>query len=544
MKYVNDLLINSSAMLPIAYASWIFQGDEVFVSERLKIIINASSNFIEPGTFVKIIRKTFGSFLDTAVKKISSHDAVRNEYSSTSKVGNTCFVLKLVFDQGKQIYVFTVTEVLHENKKKEGKDSAKFEEVLDVLPAYIWKKNKYSQITYCNKTYADALEVTKEYVVANNIKLVTFGDNTVADQNWYITAKSRKSIRHVVIGGSRRFLSITETPFAGTGDSIGVAIDITDMEELQREYSNYKRQTEETFDNISVPVAIFDANTVLIFANSAIIKLFSIEGLDLFNSCKFSDVMDHLINNESIITTSDILRYKSEITRLFQTITDPYHATVNFRNGKTMNVTISPNRGGGLIFMFEDLSSEIALRREIKSISAVQAEILEHLSEGVLIFGGDNRIKILNSVISEIWSYPEQTTTFFEMHVKKFFELRSDFFVSTAEFELFISKLVDMSTKRIIFSGKIILSSGKTISYFCTPLPEGLNLVKFSDITEIVSLQGMLQEKNSIISQVDKLKTTLISNISSELQSPLKTICGFTEILCNQYFGKLNEKQF
>jgi signal transduction histidine kinase len=543
MKYINDLLVNSSAILPIAYASWIFHGDEVFVSDKLSAIIDTTCNLVEPDAFVKLMRKVFGSFLDVAIEKISKPNAIRNEYSSAMEIDSNCVTLKLIFDKSKQIYMFTVSDTLRKNEKKAEQSLVEMKEILDNLPIYIWKKNKDSRMMYCNKMYANALGVTKECVTTNNMDLISPNENATVNRKLCIT-KQQESVKSIVINGSRRLLSIMEIPFVDSGDFIGIAMDITDKKELQKEYTDYKLQTEETLNNSSVPIAIFDKNTLLVFANLAIIKLFSIEKLDLFNNCKFSDVMDHLINNESIMTTSDILKYKSKIIKLFQTITDPYHATVNLRNGKTLNVAISPNREGGLIFMFEDLTNEIALKREINSMSTVHAEILEHLSDGVLVFGGDNKIRISNSVINEIWNCPDQITDFFEMHIKNFFELKSGLFASITELELFISKLIDTSTKRIIFSGKITLSNEKTISYFCAPLPEGLNLVKFSDITDIINLERTLRERNNAISQVDKLKAKLISNISNELQSPLKTICGFTEILCNQYFGKMNEKQF
>jgi signal transduction histidine kinase len=507
-RRIRNLLVDSSFILPIAYAVWEFQGDEVFVSDRLKQMLSYDSNFVDPYDFVKLMQKSFGSFLQTALKKISQDYTDKLYYSSTINILGEDFVLKLLFNQDKQFYLLLIDNA---KKSEIKKNDSELEKILDALPVYVWQKDKDLKITYCNKAYASAVESTRDYVVANNIKLISPSrkDSIYVDQSLY-SSKPKKLNERVVINGERRLLQITETPFIADNLSTGIAIDITDKEELQKEYDRYKKQTEETLDNISVPIAIFDEKTVLVFANEAMIKLFSVEGLDLYKNCKFSDLIDHFLSNGSIIAVTDALEYKGKVTKLFSTIVEPYHASVNLRNGDTMSVTISPNRGGGLIFMFEDISDRVALKREVSSISAVQKETLDHLKEGVVVFGSDNRAKITNPSL---------------------------------DLQLLISRLISMFEQRKGFSDTMTLSSGKTINYSYVPLPAGLNLVRFLDVTDSANLEKILKEKTEIVSQISKLKSSLVANISYEVAAPLNTITGFSEILYNKYFGDLNEKQ-
>lgn len=535
MNDMQNLLIESGLGLPLSFAIWRSEGSEVLVSNSLKSLILANSNIIDTYTFIRLAQKTFGSFLNSASEKLESGC---DHYSSTIILSGHSYRLSLTFNEAKGIYTF----VANKASEPEGKNSKQdIEKILDSIPIYIWQKDRNLQITYCNDAYAKAVDSTKERVVTENTKLIPNKRRCSGypDQNPY-SSKAKKTLEHVVINGSRRLLSVVESPFLQNNKSVGLAIDITEQEEVERSYKSYKKQTEEILNNISVPIATFDADTVLIFANSALIKLFSLEGLDLYGNCKLSDIMDYLISNGTTIASQDIHKYRDDAMKLFQTIIEPHCSLINLRNGNTMAVTISPNQVGGLIFSFEDITDKIALKREVNSISAIQIDTLNHLSEGVIVFGADNRIKIINSAAREIWETEQKSEG---DHIIDFFHSAEKLFDSGSEAKLLGSKLINAAIQRVEFSETIKLSSGRTINCSYVPLPDGLNLARFLDISDGANLEKALKEKNDIVSQIDKLKSNLISNTSYELRAPLQTIKGFAEILLNDYFGKLNDKQ-
>ena len=534
------VLTDVSPFLPLPFAVWKSGYDEVFVSDKLRIMLSVNQNIVDAYSFVKSMQKVFGTFLNTAVEKI---ELGRTEYSASVALSEAKeYTLNLKFYAEKETYVFTVQETEKNDdthQKSASKiDASELDKILDFLPVYVWQKNRNLQVTYCNEAYAKALEASKDYVIANNVKLISASRRGVyVDQSLYST-KPKKNTEHVVINGSRRLLSIEETPFTKDGKSTGVAIDITDKEEIETNFRNYQKHTEEVFNNISVPVAIFDANTILVFANQAIIRMFSVAEVDIYKNYKFADIMNYLLTRGSIIASEDILKYKAKAKELFQEVIEPHCTTIHLTNGNVLSVTITPNHSGGLVFVFEDITDKVQLERKVNSVSSIYRKTLDAFSEGAIILESDSKIKIANKVALDLWRREK-----IEAYIGDFFQNSSQLLTADSKIQLMDTSLLAMISERVAFSKQLQFLSGETIRCEYMPLPDGLGIMRFVNISDTVNLTKTIEEKKVITEQIDRLKSNLISNISHEMHASIQTIAGFADILCNKYFGELSGQQ-
>lgn len=92
---------------------------------------------------------------------------------------------------------------------------------------------------------------------------------------------------------------------------------------------------------------------------------------------------------------------------------------------------------------------------------------------------------------------------------------------------------------------RLRIKTGDEIEALCESFNNMTKSLKFSD--QKLRMQAeKLQIRNEQLEQVNRLnslKSEFLANTSHELRTPLNSIIGFSEILGDQTFGKLNEKQ-
>lgn len=419
---------------------------------------------------------------------------------------------------------------------------------LDQLPSPLWMRNAQTEITWCNRAYAQAVDTTPATVIAEQrelpLKIAKKGGGEPGPQlaqQALDSGQPESAQGHIILRGSRRLMDIQEIPFSAARMTLGFARDISREEELETGQKRYASANNELLEQLGTAIGIFDSAQKLEFYNSAFSQLWQLEDVYLNSRPKLGDLMEKLREARRLPEQADFKKYKQGWINMFTGLISPHDEMLYLPDGTALRMLVVPHPMGGLMMTFEDVTSRLELESSYNTLIAVQKETLDNLAEGVSVYGGDGRLKLWNPSFARLWNFnPEELEG--EPHINRLAEKMKARF-SAKSWDKSREAIMMQSLDRNIHEGKMTCADGSQIAYSTVPLPDGGVLVTHVDITDKMRVENALREKNAALEQAERLKLDFLANVSYQLRTPLNAIMGFAEILDNEYFGTLTGRQ-
>ena len=170
------------------------------------------------------------------------------------------------------------------------------EALLDTLPVPVWLRDDALRLSYCNAAYAGAVDRDRDSAITGSVELL---DQAQGAPGQALARRAREhgaavtESHHAVVGGERRLMAVEERPFGANG-LLGLAIDRTDVEELQAELSRHIDAHSEVLDNLASGIAIFGQDMRLTFYNGAYARMFHLDEDFLATKPHLNDVHEAL----------------------------------------------------------------------------------------------------------------------------------------------------------------------------------------------------------------------------------------------------------
>lgn len=404
--------------------------------------------------------------------------------------------------------------------------------LLNALAEPVWLTNHEGRIIYANQAFHDASGYEPEK--PDNTSF--FNEATRAR-----LADSKplfKGPAYAIAQGERRLFDVTQIT-TDKGEAT-FAHDVSALENLSDEMKRMMRAHSETLDQISTAVAIFGADQKLKFANQAFAMLWPLDTVFLESEPSHTLLLDRLREEGIIAEKPDWRGWKDELFSAYRS-GEPSQQIWNLPDGRTLRVLASPHPQGGVTWLFENLTEKINLERRYNTLIEMQGETLDHLSEGVAVFGPDGRVRLSNPALARLWSLPQELmvegTHIAKLQAECAPQTKSD---AWSTFSAFITGFTET---RDAISGRMDLLNGIVLDYALVPLPNSQTMMTFVNVTDTVNVTRALQEKNEALTSADRLRSEFVRHVSYELRTPLTNIMGFSDVLRNELYGPLNPRQ-
>lgn len=421
-----------------------------------------------------------------------------------------------------------------------GRERDSYRRLINAAPFAVWRRNTAGEMIWHNTRLDE--------ILGPDAPTDEIASRTDPDRPQLLVARAREETtlageeRRFVVDGQRHIFRVLESPLLGDDESAGFAIDVSEIDELRRESRRQAQANNAVLERIGTAVAIYDRNKRLIFANRAFKTLWGVDDAFVAGKPTLGEMMDRLHESRMLPEQLEYRQFRAAREALFSTLIEPIEELYQRPDERMMRVTISRHGFGGLLFLFEDATDRMVMERNLNTYIAVQRATLDNLYEAVAVFGPDGRLNLTNAGYRQMWNLPVEFTDT-EPHVREVVDRILSLLGMPEDLRVRRDAIIASATEMRQGTGRLELPDGRIIDFTATALPDARTLFTYLDVTDSLRIERALRERNEALVAADLIKSEFLENMSYELRTPLNTILGFTEILHNDYFGPLNDRQ-
>ncbi len=414
-----------------------------------------------------------------------------------------------------------------------------FQQLLDSIDMPVWQRDREGNLTWVNEAYGEAVEAASPAQAVKEAREIL---GTVAREKIKATATVDSPFHDklsTVVKGARTFYDVVDVRSAH--GAAGMAVDVSETERVREELRRTIQAHAETLNHLATPVAIFDGNRRLQFYNQAFVRLWEFDIAFLESSPDNSELLDRLRSAKKLPEQLNWKSWKDNALSVYQALdtqTDLWHLP----NGQTLRVFATAHPQGGATWVFENLTEQVDLETRYNTLQQVQGETIDHLAEGVAVFGPDGRIKLSNPAFRALWGVTEAETAP-GTHIRAIEDACKPSYDQPDGWRQYGKMITSFDDERPSLQGTLELKSGLVLDYAVIPLPNAQTMLTFVNMTDSVRAERALTEKNEALRKADDLKNDFVQHVSYELRSPLTNIIGFTDLLKTPAAGTLTPRQ-
>jgi signal transduction histidine kinase len=419
------------------------------------------------------------------------------------------------------------------------RDAAGARRLLESMPFPVWIRDATGVLEWANAAYVRALELPDlAAVVARRVDLLEPRQREAAAKA-LADGREWRVREPLIVGGEQRPHDVTVLPFEG--GSLGFATDASALVSVQGEFDRRVASYDRTLDRVATAVAIYDTEQRLTFHNAAFESLWCLDPEWLATRPTHGEVLDRLRAASRLPETASYREWKAGIVAP-QPGEGSYEDWWHLPDQRTLHVIVEPRAEGGVTCLYDDVSEHVALGSRYNALIDVQRETLDHLAEGVAVFGTDGRLRLFNSAFAGIWRLSRRMLGE-APHVDEIIRQCRVLHEDARAWTQIGRDVTVLGDHRHPGEGQMTRADGSVIDFATLPLPDGGTLVTFNDVTVSKRYERALIERNDALVAADQQKSQFIRHISYELRTPLTNIIGFGDMLVQPWADPMSARQ-
>jgi len=300
---------------------------------------------------------------------------------------------------------------------------------------------------------------------------------------------------------------------------------------------------------VAVALVVHDGHDIYVGpSNTAFQNLWQLEPGYLEDQPTLAIFLDRLHDKRQLPEQNNFPKFRAGIVdkaRANTVTNEEWHLP----DGAALKITFAPLNERRTLFIIEDLTPGLATERAFNEFVHTHQATLDHLQEGLAVFGSNGLLKLHNPAFAEMWQLPEDALAG-DLHLKDFLDATRQLLPVMEDWPERRDKVSGRLLGRKAGIDQITTNDDRTLEAAHIPLPDGAVLLRYADISDSINLEENLRqraeemaERADIMAAADRLKSEFLANLGHEIRNPLNTIGGFAQMLAGDYFGDLNKRQ-
>ena len=353
------------------------------------------------------------------------------------------------------------------------------EEVLESLPYPVWIRGSDLSLKWANHAFLAATDAASlERAMQRNAVL---GEADLAlGQVAQAGSEIVDARRYTTIAGQQRALAYSMRPLKN-GEIAGVAMDVTDINPSDRELTERAKLEIASMNLLSTAVAIFSRDHRLVHYNRAYAQIWQLSETWLDTHPTEDEILERLREARRLPERRDFHSWKREHLKLFEMTEGYAQETWHLASGTSLRVEARCHVGGGIVFLYDDITERLRLESAYNSAVKVQKATLDALSEAVAVFGPDGRLKSHNAAFAQQWRLTDSELAG-EPHLNRIADL-SALRIGRDEFwEVVRAGVASSEPERSNHWGLVTRADGRPLCLSLARLPDGSTLLTVREV--------------------------------------------------------------